>query len=194
MGTRNKYPGIEEYAVNLIQVKSWQLINQPGFRRADREDVEQDLALCLLMRLPKYDAAVAKRNTFISRIVNRRVASIIAASKAGKRDWRMRAFSLDSNDPDCERPTQWRERVSEEEYLLSVGLADRSPEDHREMVMDVERTLERLPENFRDLCERLKTQTVSDISSELGMPRSTIYEAIRKVREIFDEAGLKNYL
>jgi RNA polymerase sigma-70 factor (ECF subfamily) len=194
MGTRNCYPGIEKYAVNLIQVKACQLIDHPGFCRADREDIEQELMLDLLTRLPKYDPGIAERTTFISRIVNRRVASIIAARKAGNRDWRMNSFSLNSNDPACEEPTERQERISEGEYLMRVGLISRPPEDQRDLVMDMARAFEFLPENFRDLCERLKTQTVSEIALELGIPRSTIYEAIQKVRDIFEAAGLKNYL
>ena len=150
--------------------------------------------LDLLTRLPKYDPGIAERSTFISRIVNCRVASIIAARKAGNRDWRMNAFSLNANDPACEEPTERQERISEGEYLMRVGLINRPPEDQRDLVMDMARAFELLPENFRDLCERLKTQTVSEIALDLGIPRSTIYEAIQKLREIFEAAGLKNYL
>lgn len=51
MGTKNRYHGIEEYAVKLIQLKSYQLVGNAGFSDADREDLEQELMLDLLTRL-----------------------------------------------------------------------------------------------------------------------------------------------
>ena len=196
MGTKNQYQGIEEYAVRLIRHKAHQLTGQSGFSDLDREDVEQELMMDLLNRLPNYDPEIAERNTFITRIVNNRVATIIEERTAWRRDYRLNEFSLNENcfDLGPEKPVQRQEQVSEDEYILRTGKANLIPNEERDLVIDVNRALEILPPDFRDLCERLKSRTVTEVSRETGMPRSTIYESIRKVRELFREAGLTDYL
>lgn len=194
MGKRNRYPGIEEYAVRLIQIKAYQLTGQAGFTPADREDLEQDLMLDLLTRMPKYNPNIAERSTFISRIVNHRVARILEERGAKMRDWRMNEFSLNENDPACEEPTERQENFSEEDYLLRTGRIDEPQEGQRDLELDLDRALELLPDDYRDLCERLRTRTVSEVAQELGVSRSSVYESIQRVREIFENTGLRNYL
>ncbi len=47
---------------------------------------------------------------------------------------------------------------------------------------------------LRELCKRLDTDTVTEISRDTGIPRGTIYESIKKLRAIFEDAGLRDYL
>jgi len=69
MGYENRYQGIDDYAVQLIKYKARQLVGRVGFTESDREDLEQEMVLDLLRRLPKFDPKRAGRNTFIARIV-----------------------------------------------------------------------------------------------------------------------------
>jgi RNA polymerase sigma-70 factor (ECF subfamily) len=194
MGTRNRYHGIEEYAVKLIQHKAYQLVGNAGFTDSDREDIEQDLLMDLLSRLPDYDPELAERATFITRIVNRRVARILEKRSAWRRDYRLNEFSLNENDWEDDNSVERHENIGEDEYLLRTGKQELPTNDLRDLIIDVNRVLEILPPEFRDLCERLKTKTVAEVSRETGIPRGTIYESIQKVRELFQEAGLKDYL
>jgi RNA polymerase sigma-70 factor (ECF subfamily) len=95
MGNENRYDGLDEYAVKLIRHKARQLVGRAGFVEADRHDLEQDMAVDLLRRLPRFDPRLAKRETFIARIVEHRVATILEAQRAGVRDYRRCARSLD---------------------------------------------------------------------------------------------------
>jgi len=194
MGTRNRYHGIEEYAVKLIQHKAYQLVGNAGFTDSDREDIEQDLLMDLLSRLPDYDPELAERATFITRIVNRRVARILEKRSAWRRDYRLNEFSLNENDWEDDNSVERHENIGEDEYLLRTGKQELPTNDLRDLIIDVNRVLEILPPEFRDLCERLKTKTVAEVSRETGIPRGTIYESIQKVRELFQNAGLKDYL
>ena len=194
MGTRNRYHGIEEYAVKLIQHKAYQLVGNAGFTDSDREDIEQDLLMDLLSRLPDYDPELAERATFITRIVNRRVARILEKRSAWRRDYRLNEFSLNENDWEDDNSVERHENIGEDEYLLRTGKQELPTNELRDLIIDVDRALEILPPEFRDLCERLKTKTVAEVSRDTGVPRSTIYEAIQKVREMFEEAGLRDYL
>ena len=101
MGSDNQYDGIDPYAAGLIRFKARQLVGQAGFTASDREDIEQELILDLLRRLPKYNPKRAQLNTFIARVVEHRVATLIEAQKAGIRDYRRCRCSL--NDVETEK-------------------------------------------------------------------------------------------
>ena len=82
MGFENHYEGIDEYAVQLIRYKARQLVGRVGFTESDRDDLEQELMLDLLRRLPKYNPDRAQRNTFIARVVEHKIATIIRIAES----------------------------------------------------------------------------------------------------------------
>ena len=94
MDVEERNERIGEYGEWLIRHKARQLVGREGFTESDREDLEQELRTDLLLRLPKYDAERASRKTYIARLVDHKVATIIEARRAAKRDWR-RVCSLD---------------------------------------------------------------------------------------------------
>ena len=156
---RNKYDeGIDPYAVEIIRFKARQLVGQAGFTVADREDLEQELILDLLRRMPKYDSKRAKRNTFIARMVER------------------------------------AEKLDQEDCLLRTHVQPRAAEELRSLALDVAAIVETLPPELRAFCRRLGQETVSEISRDTGVPRGTLYKSIHRLWEIFEDAGLKDYL
>ena len=54
--------------------------------------------------------------------------------------------------------------------------------------------LDEVREYIRDLCVRLHDSTMAEIAREMGIPRTTIYDRLSKLREAFREAGLTDYL
>jgi len=193
--SKNHYDGFDEYAVKLIRHKARQLVGKFGFTQSDLEDLEQDLMLDLLHRLHKYDPARAQRNTFIDRIINHRVATIIEARKAGMRDYRLCTCSL--NDPledDDGRTIERGETIDQDDYLLRTGKLSRTESELRDLLIDVRRSIDKLPPDLRELIRRLSTETVTEISRATGIPRGTIYDLISKIRTFCEDAGLKDYL
>jgi len=196
MGIDKDYTGIDEYAVRIITFKAQQLVGRVGFSESDREDIEQDLLLDLLQRLPRYNPERSQRTTFISRVVDHRIATIIEARKAGLRDYRICTCSLNDlqenkEDGGC---VERVETIDQDDYFLSMGTISRASSELRDLSLDLRDALEKLPPNVRDLCLRLATDTVSEISRDRGIPRGTVYEGIRKIRAIFEDSGLGEYL
>lgn len=192
--SQNRYHGIDEYTVRLITFKAKQLTTHPGFSDADREDLEQELLLDLLRRQPKYDPARAQNNTFVARVVEHRTATLIEERKAGLRDHRLQAFSLNDHIEDedgvrCERA----ETFDQDDYLLRTGRQARSSEELRDLGIDVRTVVDGLPNEMRSLCRRLMHDSVTDVSRDTGVPRSTLYGIIGKVRAAFKDAGLEDY-
>ena len=194
---RNRYDeGIDPYAVEIIRFKARQLVGQAGFTASDRDDLEQELILDLLRRLPKYDPSRAKRNTFIARVVEHKIATLIEAQTAHKRDYRRCPCSLNERFEEEEegRSVERAETLDQEDYLLRIGVEPGAAEELRGLALDVATVVETLPPELRDLCRRLEQETVSEISRDTGVSRATLYESITRLREIFEDAGLKDYL
>lgn len=187
---RNQYDEIDAYAVEIIRFKARQLAEQAGFTEADQDDLEQELIIDLLRRLPKYDPKRGQRATFIARVVKHKIANLIARQTAGKRDYRRSTCPLDEDDGTAERA----ERLDQEDYILRIGAEPNPDEDRRVLALDVAAVLETLPPELAELCRRLKQETVTDISRDTGVSRPTLYKSIKKLREIFEDAGLKDYL
>ena len=195
MGFDKHDDGIDPYAVRLIKYKARRLIGQAGFSVSDRDDLEQEMILDLLRRLPKYNPKRAQLNTFIARVVEHRIATLIEARKAGIRDYRRCPYSLNDRFEDEEgRSVERVETLDQEDYLLRTGAQSRPADELSALAIDVAAVLERLPPELRELCRRLGTETVTEISRDAGVPRGTIYESIKELREIFEDAGLKDYL
>ena len=74
---------------------------------------------------------------------------------------------------------------------------DASLEFHQvslELRQDLERFIATLPPDLSRLCHLLKTKTIAEVSVETGVPRSTIQDAVKKLRKFMETAGLKIYL
>jgi len=193
--SKNHYDGFDEYAVRLIRHKARQLVGKYGFDQSDLEDLEQDLMLDLLRRLAKFSPARAKRNTFIAIVLEHRVATIIESRKSAMRDYRLCRCSL--NDPLEDEDGHIIERtetIDQEDYMLRTGRLSRSAAELRDLSLDVRKAMEQLPLELRRLCQLLTTYTVTRISYETGISRGTIYDLIKKIRAIFKDAGLQDYL
>ena len=199
MGNEYKYAGLDEYAVRLIRHKARQLVGRAGFVEADRHDIEQELAIDLLRRLPRFDAARSKRETFITRIIAHQVATLIEAQEAGLRDYRCCAGSLDERRDDqgeegAASPSELPPVLDQNEYRREVLAAARRDEDLVALRADLARTLAELPAALRELAGELQTATVSEVARKRGIPRGTLYEAIARLRKRFDHKGLGEYL
>ncbi|MBI3722356.1 RNA polymerase subunit sigma-24, partial [bacterium] len=114
----NTYPGLGDYAVKLIRTRARELVRSGRFTAADQDDLEQELVIDLLKRFPKFYPAFAKEVTFVQRIIDHKVASLIDAQSAMVRDYRMRKASLhhevEDGDGDCVE--RW-ETLDEARYL-----------------------------------------------------------------------------
>ena len=192
MGSANRFDGIDEYAVTLIHHKARQLARRLGFSESDQEDLEQEMVLDLLTRLPQFDPKRAKRHTFIARVVEHKIADLLKHRHARKRDSGHRTESLREGGPNGAGNISGEiHAVNEGANCKRIGDVYRLQSDRLEESLDLELAVRALPEDLRGLCELLlQPKTVSEISGDTGIPRPTLYDAIKKIRARFREAGL----
>ena len=191
MGVSNRYDGPDKYEINLIKKKAKQLEGYHGFTESDCEDIQQDLVLHVWLRLPNWDSRRASRHTFVARVIENFVKNLIKRQKAAYRDYRKNAYSLDDElKQDNGARISRRGQVSQEYFLEATG---RTPSNH-ELKIDLQRLLDHLTPEQQEICIRLKTSTISELSAAMGKPRSSVYEKIYKLRPHLESAGLKEYL
>lgn len=196
MGDIPSNGNFDDYAITYIRLKVRQLIKRCGFNASDRDDLEQEIALHLFEHLREHDPERGTVKTFIACIVENKVRTMIRVRNRRIKNLDFPLFSLNEEIPeeDSFGVMQRMEAIDREDYLLGAGLLSRPVLEMLEMRLDIDRVVSDLPPALREICEGLKTQTVTQISAATGASRQQVYDAIRKLRGIFDEAGLKDYL
>ncbi len=129
----------------------------------------------------------ASRRTYMSCVLAHYLTSLIRRELAEKRRADLLAVSLDAPlDPDEPDIT-----------LLDTLSSDLpgAPVSDPGLLLDLLCALERLTPLQRELCLLLaESVPKSDIASHLGRSRDTIYEEIRRIRAIFRNDDLQEYL
>lgn len=129
----------------------------------DREDLEQEAFAAVWQALQHYDPSRASLRTFVERVVANRFASLM-------------------------RAPHWKFKIERLEAHHLVGLDGIPAAEFR---MDFETIAASLPEADRRLAAFLTDHSPTEASRDLRMPRSTVYERIRRIRTAFEGAGFK---
>jgi RNA polymerase sigma-70 factor (ECF subfamily) len=185
---------VNRFARGIIRRKIKQIIGRAGFKTQDGEDLEQELILRLLQRWPFFNPNVAHRNVFTTTVIERFVATILRDKQAEKRDHR-RVTSLNVTVNIGEDETaELADTISQRELDAQRGRSLRRDEELAQLRQDLAEIIAKLPEKLKALAERLKTETVSEIARDMGVPRTTLDGWVRWLRQRFENAGLKDYI
>lgn len=171
---------LDRFARGIIGRKVRLLVDRAGFTRQDRHDLEQELVLRLLQSLDLFDPERAHPHVFITTVVERAVAMILRQRRAKKRQGVVR--SLDAL-PTGGRPTELPDCRDTGRDVERLDLAS-----------DLAAVLARLPDHLRVLAEQLKSQSLSEAARAMGVPRSTLQRRVQRLRQSFEDAGLRLYL
>jgi RNA polymerase sigma-70 factor (ECF subfamily) len=159
-------PATLHFARTLVRIKARQIT-----RRAptDRDDVEQELLLEVLLRWPKYDPDRASRQAFVEEVVRSRVCSLLRSSRRRPRPAALTRAAL--HEPD------------RHDHVRQVDVR-----------LDVQLVVDRLRPRLREACDHLRRQTQSDTARLMGVNRASMLRALVKARALFGAAGLDSYL
>ena len=185
---------IEPSVRALIRVKAAQLLRAGyDYRPDERDDLQQDLWLDAYVRSRKFDKARSGRHTFLSRVVNNRVANLIAERRAGCRDYRACMRSLD--EPDGQDGLgRFGETLSADEYESRMGRRSMPWVQRAELRADVQRVIALLPPDLAVVAGLLMSVGAVEVARRLNLSRATVYRRIGGIREVFHAAGLEGYL
>lgn len=196
METNAKRCELTDYALELVHHKARQLVGKAGYTRDDLDDIKQDLILDLLERLPKFDPGKATYNTFIARVVERKISNLLRDRQAEMRDHRRDACSLNEEIDDGQGKTVERNTtISQDEHDLRTGKYFRPAGERADLQLDLSDVLSELPEELRAAAEMLMAMRPAQVARELGIPRSTFYEThLAQLRAAFKAKGLDDYM
>ena len=196
METNAKRCELSDYALEVVHHKARQLVGKAGYTQDDVDDVKQDLIVDLLERLPKFDPAKATYNTFVARVVERKICNLLRDRQAEMRDHRREVCSLNEEiDTGEDEPVQRLATISQDEQDIRTGKYARPTEERAHLQLDMDSVLADLPPELRQAAEMLQTKSVSEVARELGIPRRTFREKhLTQLREVFAAKGMDDYL
>jgi len=195
MGSDSSRKELDAEAFQIIRRKALQLIGRAGVSTDDREDIEGDLTLHVLEQLAKFDPTRGRLGAFVTRVVEHKAEDILDARCTARRDYRLDVCSLSDTVQTANGEEVFIEDIAHEDAVRSQhSVGELSLEEEVARKVDLERLLAHLPSEQQDLCRRLMSATISEVAAALGVPRTTLYGPLARLRAIFEEAGLREYL
>ena len=163
-------------ARNISRSKARKLIGHYGFTEHDVPDIEQELLLALVKKLPYYDPEIAREATFIMRVAESRIADLIKYRQAGCRDWKQRVTSL--NTP-----------AGQTEFGVSDLVETIASENNgnSSLALDVDEFIEQLPVELAEICKLLKYYTTTEIMEIYPMSKTVFYHKLKAIKKIFHQ-------
>jgi RNA polymerase sigma factor (sigma-70 family) len=174
-------PKLSQYAWQCIGRKAARLSCKPGFTRADRDDLAQELALRLWSALRNFDPARGKEQAFIATVLKRAGASLLRKSCSRRRGRRLKHLAIicaETND---------LQRSADAELTCALCATNGSSQKAFDLSHDVAVMMEHLPVKLRTLAEQLKEHSVTEIAERRGVSRFRIYAEIEVLRAQFAE-------
>jgi len=150
-------------ALRAVRARSAWLVATAVMTKEEREDLEQEIAFYLFRVLIYYDPSKGSLQTFVEVIVRHRIISTLR--------WRRRQPLLE--------PLRGDDVVGAPEHIVS------------ELRVDVDRVVARLAEPEQRLAKLLSKYLPTEASRMLAISRSSVYEAMRRIRATFRHAGLQ---
>lgn len=184
---------IDPLTHDLIRHKARRLIGRAGLREQDREDLEQELTCRLLARLPAFDPRKGRHAAFVRLVIARIADNLLRDRLARRRDHR-HTRSLEAPVRGDDELVRLAQAITRSHHDDRRGRHPRPDPELAQLAGDLGVVLSVLPPKLRDLAERLMRQSVAAAARELGVPRTTLYGDIRRLRRHFERAGLRDYL
>jgi DNA-directed RNA polymerase specialized sigma24 family protein len=183
---------LDDWAWRLIHCKVDELIGRYGLLEADREDLQQELGLQILLSAPRFDPARAKKKAFTRRVVNNKIAALLRHRKRTKRQERQRT-SLSAVEHTASGEVQeLGEAISADRHAAYRGYYSTCPAEAFDRSQDVAHVLASLPDDLRAVAEKLQHDSKAEVQRKLGLSKHAMAEVLQQLRARFAAAGLED--
>ena len=175
-------------AINVITRfrRQWECLSREGF-----EDLQQRcLTKWHLVKCTYDPLAGASQQTYMAKVIERELLHIVEELTSDKRNVFNNSVSLYQPLSDEEdSPALLDKLAADEDYPTD-------PEVSIALRVDIVEVLKKLSPRQRELCRLILEEglNIKKASQILKIPRSTIYEDIKRLRVIFKKEGLYEYL
>mgnify|MGYP000673916593 FL=1 len=130
---------------------------------------------------------------YMAQVIRNKLTDLIREQAADKRAGEQEALSLDAALDGSEDGVTLADLLADNE---SAQPDDPGAVERRHARIDIGRVLERLTPVQRQLCQMLGEEglTIKEAAERLRIPRGTLYEEIKRIRKVFADQGLGDYL
>jgi RNA polymerase sigma factor (sigma-70 family) len=166
-------------------------------RTLEREEFDDLMQECLahwsVVRQKLLLDADAPPVGYMARVVRNKLTDLIREQAADKRVGEQAALSLDAPLDGSEDGMTLAEALSNEE---SPPQDDVYAVEHHHARIDIARAMTLLSPAQRRVCQLLGEEglSIKEAAARLHVPRGAVYQAIKRVREVFTAEGLDDYL
>ncbi len=172
---------IDDYAMARIDFRVHQLRFQFDLSDEDQEDVRNDMVIELLTAFRRFNPSLAKRETFINRVLDRYVLYVM----------RQRCTQLRHAS---DTPLSFDQVASE---FQPAGNDPRqgqfSEQDLSTLRLDMQSAITRLSKRDQRIARLLMVYTPSEVAKHIGVHRCSMSRIIGRIREQFVKAGMENW-
>jgi len=180
--------GLPQREVDIINHVVWDfLATRKPHPDLEREDLVQECLFHWWTQRPRYtETRGASIETFLRRVVQAKLIDLEREIKAQKRGSGRQADSLD-------RPLNLEE--PDADPLGDTVASNANTEGEATLQVSLEVALSRLSPQQKQIIVGLAEQDqMSHISQRLGVPRATLYDDLKRIRRVFQDEGLNQFL
>lgn len=173
-----------DFAAKLIENRVRSLSGLNGRWQLDPDDLRQELWSELALKWPRFDPRKGSEHAFIRSVVGNKIAKLLEHAEAQCRDYRIEACSLDEPTANTEEEFAFLgDFITPKDLLATVGNGANSDFPIADLKLDLETAMRELDAEEVSLCKDLLRLTILEISQLRGIPRGSIYEALRRIRK-----------
>ena len=181
----------DTFVTHYVRRTANALVEEGTFPRSDLEDVSQELQLALLEQIDNFDPAKSRWSTFAKNVIRMSAISLRRRQRAQCRQGHCELSSLNVTVEDGDGDVvELGATVSEEEHRTGSGQDFISHTDQADQASDLQQVLATVPEDLREIAERLQFHTPTEVRRELGISRTTMQRRLAALRERLREAGV----
>jgi len=170
-----------------------QIIRRRGARRLDPDEAVQEVSLRLLQRADALSLEGVPWELAIVTIAEQAVGNLLRDHRAEKRGGQQVLslnVTVETSDEVC---AELGDTIGQRERDARLGLRTRSDQEAVDLATDLASMLAKASAAVQETAELVKTKMPSEIEAETGIPASTVYDRMRRLRAPFEEEGLREY-
>lgn len=174
-----------------ISIRAARLKRSGAVPGMDREDIEQELRLDLIRRVPNYDPAKASFETFADRVVANRISCLATATQASRVERTMQSLDAPAGEDGGDGGLTLADVLSE---TSAMHPGDDFVRNHGPgLRRDVGKLFDALCPASRRVAIAVSHVSVAEAARALGLHRSSVYERLASIRETAIDLGLGEY-
>ncbi|QDV62637.1 RNA polymerase sigma factor [Crateriforma conspicua] len=178
----------------IIHRRVTQLLRLAEFVGDTVDDLTQEFLIRLTDAMKHHDDEVGHRNPYIVSIVDRHTATMLEHRRAKVR-YTADGVSLDQRINDGEvGPRAMVDLLNQDDKSRRLQTEKRDSIDATNLRDDLASVLAELPADEREFLILLREHNVTDVAEILDLPRSTVVSRLEKLTQVFEDAGLRDYL